>query len=109
MEVRRAYGDGPSQFGELRVPDGEPRGVVVVVHGGFYILSPDEDAWNEGLELVRTAVPEALTDGDPTPFRTVLFRIAVQESSGREGTSGHQASAAPQHDGGTTTRTERSP
>lgn len=36
MEVRQAYGEDPSQFGELRVPAGEPRGVVVVVHGGFW-------------------------------------------------------------------------
>ena len=30
------YGDHPSQFGELALPDGEPRAVVVVVHGGFW-------------------------------------------------------------------------
>ncbi|WP_307828082.1 prolyl oligopeptidase family serine peptidase [Nocardioides sp. SYSU D00038] len=35
-EGRIAYGDDPSQFGELRLPDGPPRGVVVVVHGGFW-------------------------------------------------------------------------
>jgi nitroimidazol reductase NimA-like FMN-containing flavoprotein (pyridoxamine 5'-phosphate oxidase superfamily) len=70
----------------------------VVVHGGFYILSPDEDAWNEGLELVRTAVPEALTDRDPTPFRTVLFRIAVQESTGREARSTRHVRPAARHE-----------
>jgi acetyl esterase/lipase len=30
------YGDDPSQYGELLVPDGEPHGVVVVIHGGFW-------------------------------------------------------------------------
>jgi len=30
------YGEHPSQHAELRVPDGDPRGVVVVVHGGFW-------------------------------------------------------------------------
>ncbi|KAA1422084.1 alpha/beta hydrolase [Nocardioides humilatus] len=30
------YGDDPSQYGELRLPDGTPRGVVVVIHGGFW-------------------------------------------------------------------------
>lgn len=35
-EVGTAYGDDPSQFGQLLLPDGEPRGVVVVVHGGFW-------------------------------------------------------------------------
>lgn len=31
-----AYGDDPSQFGELHLPAGTPRGVVVVIHGGFW-------------------------------------------------------------------------
>ncbi len=30
------YGDDPSQFAELTLPDGDPRGVVVVIHGGFW-------------------------------------------------------------------------
>ena len=30
------YGDDPSQFGTLHRPDGESRGVVVVIHGGFW-------------------------------------------------------------------------
>ncbi|MEO6471143.1 MAG: alpha/beta hydrolase [Aeromicrobium sp.] len=30
------YGDDPSQFGELTRPTGTPRGVVVVIHGGFW-------------------------------------------------------------------------
>ncbi|MDN4173507.1 prolyl oligopeptidase family serine peptidase [Nocardioides sp. SOB77] len=33
---RIEYGQDPSQFGELHLPSGEPRGVVVVVHGGFW-------------------------------------------------------------------------
>lgn len=35
-EGRYDYGDDPSQFGELSLPSGTPRGVVVVVHGGFW-------------------------------------------------------------------------
>ncbi|GAA2138720.1 alpha/beta hydrolase [Nocardioides koreensis] len=31
-----SYGDDPSQYGELSLPDGTPRGVVVVIHGGFW-------------------------------------------------------------------------
>lgn len=31
-----AYGKDPSQFGELSRPAGTPRGVVVVIHGGFW-------------------------------------------------------------------------
>src|SRR5690349_20356952 len=30
------YGDDPEQFGELSRPDGPSKGVVVVVHGGFW-------------------------------------------------------------------------
>jgi nitroimidazol reductase NimA-like FMN-containing flavoprotein (pyridoxamine 5'-phosphate oxidase superfamily) len=59
----------------------------VVVHGGFYVLSHDDRAWTQALERVRGVVPYPLTQDDPTPFRTVLFRIAVQESSGREARS----------------------
>ena len=33
---RFEYGDDPSQFGELSLPSGTPRGVVVVIHGGFW-------------------------------------------------------------------------
>jgi acetyl esterase/lipase len=30
------YGQDPSQYAELSLPDGTPRGVVVVIHGGFW-------------------------------------------------------------------------
>jgi len=35
------YGDDPSQFGELSLPSGRPKGVVVVVHGGFWKAAYD--------------------------------------------------------------------
>jgi nitroimidazol reductase NimA-like FMN-containing flavoprotein (pyridoxamine 5'-phosphate oxidase superfamily) len=70
----------------------------VVVRGGFYTLSGDDEAWNHALALIRRLVPEALTDEDPAPFRTVLFRIAVQESTGREGVAPQRATAAPRRD-----------
>lgn len=34
--VGMTYGDDPSQYGELLVPDGDPHGAVVVIHGGFW-------------------------------------------------------------------------
>jgi acetyl esterase/lipase len=37
------YGEDPSQFGELTVPEGTPRGVVVVIHGGFWRAAYDLD------------------------------------------------------------------
>ena len=33
---RHTYGEDPSQYGELFLPRAEPRGVVVVIHGGFW-------------------------------------------------------------------------
>jgi acetyl esterase/lipase len=53
---RIAYGDHPSQFGELTLPDGEPRAVVVVVHGGF---------WRQrfGLELGRPLAADLAAAG----------------------------------------------
>ncbi len=60
----------------------------VVVHGAFHVLSPDgpeheRAAWQRGIELVQRILPAAFQEDDPVPFRTVLFRIAVQEASGR--------------------------
>jgi acetyl esterase/lipase len=39
--VGTRYGDDPSQFGELLVPDGPAHGVVVVIHGGFWRAAYD--------------------------------------------------------------------
>ena len=40
-EGRISYGEGASQFGELTLPAGTPRGVVVVIHGGFWKAAYD--------------------------------------------------------------------
>jgi nitroimidazol reductase NimA-like FMN-containing flavoprotein (pyridoxamine 5'-phosphate oxidase superfamily) len=61
----------------------------VVVHGTFYTLSDDgpateREARDVALALLRRIVPETLTADDPVPERTVLFRIAVDEATGRE-------------------------
>jgi len=65
----------------------------VVIHGGFYVLPADgaeweQAEWRRGVELVRQLIPETFTDGDPVAHRTTIFRIAVQEASGREATPG---------------------
>lgn len=59
-----------------------------VVHGGFYTLDPRGAAWEreeaeKAIALLRTLLPQTFTEGDPVPGRTVLFRIAVQEVSGK--------------------------
>ena len=36
MTERLTYGDDPSQWADLRRPEGAGRGVVVIIHGGFW-------------------------------------------------------------------------
>lgn len=65
----------------------------VVIHGGFYVMDehgPDWEVaqWRRGLELLRKLIPETLAEGDPVPHRRVLFRISVQEMTGREAEPG---------------------
>ena len=50
------YGDDPSQFGELSLPEGEARGVVVVIHGGFWKAA-------YGLELGRPLAADLVSRG----------------------------------------------
>ena len=54
------YGDDPSQFAELTVPDSgpgqAPRGVVVVIHGGFWRAE-------FGIEYARPLVPSLVAAG----------------------------------------------
>jgi len=61
----------------------------VIVHGVVHIPdfdgSPsDRAAYSSTLELIRQLVPEALEPDDPTPARQVLFRIHIDEVTGRE-------------------------
>lgn len=65
----------------------------VIVRGGFYVISPEgshdeREIWERAVQLLRILVPETLAEGDPVPDRTILFRIAVQEVTGRECTPG---------------------
>ncbi|MDQ6886204.1 MAG: pyridoxamine 5'-phosphate oxidase family protein [Gemmatimonadota bacterium] len=60
----------------------------VVVRGGLYLLGDDTPvadpaARERALELLRSLLPETLEANDPVAFRTILFRVAVQELSGR--------------------------
>jgi len=65
----------------------------VVVHGGVYILEPDgtpesHAVFTRAIELLRRLLPTTFREDDPVPHRDVVFRIAVQESSGRRAASG---------------------
>jgi nitroimidazol reductase NimA-like FMN-containing flavoprotein (pyridoxamine 5'-phosphate oxidase superfamily) len=72
----------------------------VVVHGGFYVM-PDDGTevdraeWQQGVELLLSLLPATFTDADPVAFRTVVFRMAVQELTGREAVPGGAAEAGP--------------
>lgn len=65
----------------------------VVVKGSFHLLDADgppreHPVRERALELLRTLVPATLDVGDPTPWRDVVFRIAIDEVSGREARPG---------------------
>jgi acetyl esterase/lipase len=53
-----SYGDDPSQFAELSYPSGESRGVVVVIHGGFWKAEYDASL---GRPLAESLVDEGWT------------------------------------------------
>lgn len=76
---------------EVDEVDGPYEWRSVLVHGGFYQLTPEgqpheTEIYHRGLELLRDAEPETLRPDDPAPFRSVLFRIAAQELTGRRST-----------------------
>ncbi|HVP71824.1 MAG TPA: pyridoxamine 5'-phosphate oxidase family protein [Gemmatimonadaceae bacterium] len=64
----------------------------VVVHGGVYVLEPgpSDDAravYAQALSILRTLLPSTFREDDPVPDRDVIFRIAIQESTGRRASS----------------------
>jgi nitroimidazol reductase NimA-like FMN-containing flavoprotein (pyridoxamine 5'-phosphate oxidase superfamily) len=64
----------------------------VVVHGGVYVLEPgpSDDAralYAEALTILRKLLPSTFREDDPVPERDVIFRIAIQESTGRRASS----------------------
>lgn len=68
-----------------------PEWTSVVVHGTFRPIDPDgsetdREAASLAISLLRDLYPEALTAEDMTPYRTTLFRIHVDEATGREAT-----------------------
>jgi nitroimidazol reductase NimA-like FMN-containing flavoprotein (pyridoxamine 5'-phosphate oxidase superfamily) len=69
----------------------------VVVHGAVYFLEPptrparerkpDDDAgavYDTAVALLRELIPAALRHDDPTPARSVIFRIHADAMNGRE-------------------------
>ena len=75
----------------------EVRGIFdwqsVVVRGGIYVLSADSpedqrNAFAPGIVLLKQLVPGTLEGDDPVPSRQIVFRIHLDEVTGREATSG---------------------
>lgn len=64
----------------------------VVAKGGFYFLRKDgseEEAarYDHAVKVLRRLIPETLTSKDPLPDRVVLFRIHIDELTGRAATA----------------------
>jgi len=60
----------------------------VVVRGGFYVIDAEggpaeREERQRAIGLLRRLVPQTNTADDPVSFRNVLFRIAVQDATGR--------------------------
>ena len=72
------YGDDPSQLGELSLPDRAPRGVVVVIHGGFWKSAYD-------LSLGR-ALAESLVAEGWAAWNLEYRRVGPADSGGGGGT-----------------------
>lgn len=65
----------------------------VVVHGAFRPIDPfgtrrEQKIADHAVALLRGIVADTLTANDPVPLRTILFRVSVDEVSGREAYSG---------------------
>lgn len=64
----------------------------VVVKGTVYFVDPEggevqEQAYARTLDALRRVSPATLTHTDPTPGRTVLFRVHIDEMHGRAATT----------------------
>lgn len=62
----------------------------VVIRGSFHPIDPEgsepeRERYREALEVIRSRYPQVFTDDDFAPNRSVLFRIHVDEMTGREG------------------------
>jgi uncharacterized protein len=61
----------------------------VVAHGTVYVLRDEgpavaREAYRRAVEQLRTLVPGALSEGDPTPARTIVLEVRPDEITGRE-------------------------
>jgi nitroimidazol reductase NimA-like FMN-containing flavoprotein (pyridoxamine 5'-phosphate oxidase superfamily) len=57
------------------------KGTVYIVEPG--LATPMRESYDKALRTIRTVMPDALTEDDPVPARTILFRIHIDEMEGR--------------------------
>ena len=60
----------------------------VVVKGTVYVVEPIQampmrEHYATALQAIRSVMPDALTDRDPAPKRTILFRLQIDNMEGR--------------------------
>jgi nitroimidazol reductase NimA-like FMN-containing flavoprotein (pyridoxamine 5'-phosphate oxidase superfamily) len=61
----------------------------VVVKGALFVLAPEDDGpmkgvWEQAVLQLQRIVPAAFTGADPTPQRTIIFRIQADQITGRQ-------------------------
>jgi uncharacterized protein len=64
-----------------------------VVHGSVHILDATEGSeaaarWEHAVATFRRLVPEAFTEGDPTPHRDLMLRVHLSHVEGRSARPG---------------------
>jgi hypothetical protein len=64
----------------------------VIVHGTVYVLTgkgtpAEREDFRRATAAIRELLPQAFTARDPTPYRSVVFRIDAHEMSGRSATT----------------------
>lgn len=65
----------------------------VVAKGTVYIVEPGQatplrEQYDKALQTIRSVMPDALTEDDPVPTRTILFRMHIDEMEGRAAVPG---------------------
>jgi nitroimidazol reductase NimA-like FMN-containing flavoprotein (pyridoxamine 5'-phosphate oxidase superfamily) len=65
----------------------------VVAKGTVYVVEPgqaiaQQEQYEKALRVIRSAMPDALTEHDPVPARSILFRLHIDEMEGRSAGAG---------------------
>lgn len=72
----------------------------VVVKGTVYVVEPVQampmrEHYERALEVIRSVMPDALTENDSAPKRTILFRLQIDEMQGRSAQPGSPVATRP--------------